>query len=69
MEGETTKRSIEIGLLVVVPQGNVNIKEDWQTISVELPVTDREQTALVIGNYVLDRLQAKGLLPVEEEKQ
>lgn len=57
------KRTIEIGLLVVVPQGAVNIAEDWQTVPVELPIADREQAALAIGNYVLGKLEAKGLLP------
>lgn len=66
---EPERQSIEIGLLVVVPKGEVNIEHDWQTVPVELPVTDRDKTALAIGNYVLDKLQEKGLieLPKVEE--
>lgn len=59
---EPERQSIEIGLLVVVPQGPVNIEHDWQTVLVELPVTDRDQVALAIGNYVLDKLQEKGMI-------
>lgn len=62
------KQSIEIGLLVIVPQGPVNIEHDWQTIPVELPITDRDKTALAIGEYVLGKLSEKGLLPVENKE-
>lgn len=65
---ESEKQSIEIGLLAVVPQGSVNIEHDWQTVPIELPVTDRDQTALAIGNYVLDKLAEKGLIVIGKPK-